>query len=239
MDRKRILKTVLAVCFVLVCGALYLVFCSPFGKSDGIVFEKQPNAIQSEAEAEEGKESSGEHEKEDAASNEDCGEDRGDCEETGAMLYVHICGAVCSEGVYALPAGSRVTDGIKAAGGFREDADESFHNLAALLADGQKVYVPTRKETEALSLPERTGGADGSLTGVSGAYGSETGKKVNLNKAGFAELMTLNGIGEAKAESILKYREKVGRFQSIEELKKVSGIGDAMFERIREDIVVE
>ena len=232
MDKKQIIKAVLAVCFVIVCGGIYVVFCSPFGKSEDILFEKQADALQSEFGITEGDESSAQQE---SLSGDSAGEEKTEAEDV-ALLYVHICGAVFAEGVYALPAGSRVTDGIKAAGGFRDDADAAFHNLAAKVTDGQKIYVPTLQETEGVSLQERT---EDDLSGTDGMYGSGTGSKVNLNTAGLAELMTLSGIGEAKAESIIKYREKVGRFQSVEELKKVSGIGDAMFERIREDIVVE
>jgi len=239
MDRKRTIKTVSAVCFVMVCGVMYLVLCSPFGKKEEIVFEKRPDVLQAEAETKDGELSPDMPEK----PEEDDGENRGESgtkdEISENVLYVHVCGAVMEEGVYALPAGSRVTDGIKVAGGFREGADTTFHNLAALLADGQKIYVPTLEETESLSLPERTEGTESGLSEVTGVYGSTVGTKVNLNTAGLAELMTLSGIGEAKAESILKYREKVGRFQNIEELKNVSGIGDAMFERVREEIVAE
>jgi len=236
MDKKRKIKTVFTLCFVTVCGGMYLVFCNPFGKPAGIVFEKQADALLSGTGATDGEESSVLQEKGAGEDTEDPGGGRADTETPEALLYVHVCGAVLEEGVYALPSGSRVTDGIIAAGGFQEGADVTFHNLAALLTDGQKIYVPTLEETQALSLAER---AESSLTGVTDAYGNGSEKKVNLNTAGLAELMTLSGIGEAKAESILKYREKVGRFQSIEELKKVSGIGDAMFERIQEEIVVE
>ena len=231
MDKKRTIKTVLAVCFVIVCGALYLFFCSPFGKPAEIVFEQQAKVSQSEhvTEAEEVS----------AALREETAGEDGTRNNEPELLYVHVCGAVSEEGVYALPTESRVTDGIEAAGGFREGADETFHNLAALLTDGQKIYVPTLEETRSVSLTERADGTGNSLYGAADAYGSGTEKKVNLNTAGLTELMTLSGIGEAKAESILKYREKVGRFESIEELKKVSGIGEAMFERIREEIVVE
>lgn len=227
MDKKRIIKFVLAGCFVILCGGLYLVYGSPFGTSSEVVLEKQ---------AEEGERVTGIFEDDGETVQGEGEEDPTESAEKAPTLYVHVCGAVLEEGVYELPEGSRVTDGIKAAGGFRKDADMTFHNLALLLSDGQKIYVPTLEETKALSLPERT--EDG-LSGTTGADGGSEGKKVNLNTAGLTELMTLNGIGQAKAESILKYREKVGRFQRIEELKNVSGIGDAMFERIKDDIVTE
>ena len=154
--------------------------------------------------------------------------------ETVQEVYVHVCGAVATEGVYMLPKGSRLTDAVTAAGGFTEEADTTYHNLAAELSDGQKVYVPTLAETEALPVAEKAGKVSETGEGTPVANG-----KVNINTATKEELMTLRGIGEAKAESILLYRHKVGPFQIIEELKHVSGIGDAMFERIKDGIIAE
>jgi competence protein ComEA len=140
-----------------------------------------------------------------------------------------------------LPSGSRLTDGITAAGGFAEEADTSFHNLAAYLQDGQKVYVPTKEEVKDLSVEDRL--AHDALpkteTGIAGQTGTGTNKKVNLNTADVSELMTLSGVGQSKAESIIQYRTRVGTFSDIEELKNVTGIGDAMFERIKEYITVD
>lgn len=239
MDKKRKIKAVAAVCFVMLCGVLYLVFARPFRGSDGNVFELHSEAAPAEAGAKEGSTSVPLQETMIGGDSESRPEHKSESGETENVLYVHICGAVLEEGVYVLPVGSRVTDGIAAAGGFSEGADTTFHNLAALLWDGEKIYVPTVEETASLSFADRAENGENRLSQTEGAYASATGKKVNLNTAGLAELMTLSGIGESKAESILKYREKVGRFQSIEELKKVSGIGDAMFERIQEQIVVE
>ena len=214
MDKKKKMKLMLAACFVVFCGVGYLGIRER-GREQ-IVLEKGPQATEAPVETT-------------AGSMTDTPD---------KQVYVHVCGAVVNEGVYALPAGSRVADGIAAAGGFSDAADTVYHNLAALLSDGLRVYVPTVEETKDLSVPERT------LTvGDTGGIGTltdekETGK-VNLNTAGLEELMTLSGIGEAKAQSIIQYREKVGPFQSIEEIKNVSGIGDAMFERVRESIIAE
>ena len=160
-------------------------------------------------------------------------------EPAAQVLYVHMCGAVTKEGVYELPAGSRLTDGIAVAGGFTEEADTSFHNLAAYLQDGQKVYVPTKEEVKDVSVEERLKYDAFPETGIptSGQNGSV--RKVNLNTADVSELMTLSGVGQSKAEAIIQYRMKVGAFSSIEELKNVTGIGDAMFERIKEYITVD
>lgn len=149
-------------------------------------------------------------------------------------LCVYVCGAVAAEGVYSLPAGSRLVDAVDAAGGFTAEADRAYHNLAAYLSDGQKVYVPTGAETEELTAAER-------LDCKTEAEGGDRKEPlpVNINTADKELLMTLPGIGEAKAESILTYRKNAGPFQETGELKKVSGIGEAMFERIKDKIVVK
>ncbi len=223
MDKNKKIKPVLAVCFVVLCGAGYVGIRYLGQTSEQIVLEKASEETRDTHEAgNESSEGSPAVRKEEPNASE---------EQVEELLYVHVCGAVVHEGVYTLRPGSRVADGIAAAGGFAETADRSYHNLAARLSDGQKVYVPTTDETKELPVAERTSSADGAEP--------ETSGKVNLNTAGLEELMTLSGIGEAKAKSILQYREKVGPFQSIEELKKVSGIGDAMFERVKEQIDVK
>ncbi len=234
MDKKQKKKLIPAVCFVLICGVVYLGIHYGGQRKEQIVLEKVSQGDEQKGTTEDNS---------DIGIGSDLYETVGsEAEVTGALkeeslLYVHVCGAVITEGVYTLPEGSRVSDGITAAGGFSEQADTAYHNLAARLTDGQKIYVPTMEETRELPVTERT---EPKAEGAGGAYRADAeAKKVNLNTADITELMTLSGIGEAKAESILRYREKVGPFQSIEELKNVSGIGDAMFERVREDIVVE
>lgn len=223
MDKKQKKKLVPAVCFVLICGVAYLGIHYSGQRKEQIVLEKQDDKTEfAEADGVAGM----------------CPEEAtvSRIPEQTEEIYVHVCGAVETEGVFVLTEGSRLADGITAAGGFCENADTSYHNLASCLSDGQKVYVPTREETAELSVFERvmTNDAEAKIT-----ESDAGGGKVNINTAGAEELMTLNGIGEAKAKSILQYREKVGAFQSIEELKQVSGIGDAMFERVKEDIVAE
>lgn len=234
MDKKQKIKPVLAVCFVVLCGVGYLGIRQEGQDKEQIVLEKASEECKTPTETGDGTAKMPQTTSED---RETAGASTGGRpgEET---LCVHVCGAVVTEGVYTLRSGSRVADGIAAAGGFSEAADTAYHNLAARLLDGQKVYVPTVEETKELSVPERGALTNGGGAGVS-LPGENGTKKVNLNTADMEELMTLNGIGEAKAKSILQYREKVGPFQSVEELKNVSGIGDAMFERVRESIIVE
>ena len=132
-------------------------------------------------------------------------------------VVVHVDGAVVSPGVYELPAGSRAGDAVAAAGGLAEGADTTAINLAAVLADGEKVYVPL--EGEAV-----TSSQEGSLEGGAAP--------VNLNTATAEELDGLPGIGEATAQAIIEDREANGPFLSPEDLMRVSGIGEKKFERL-------
>lgn len=133
-------------------------------------------------------------------------------------IFVYMCGAVNREGVYELPDGSRIYQAIEVAGGFREDADTKAVNQAEVLEDEERIYVPVIGE-EVLVESEESG-------------------KININKASKEELMTLPGVGESRAESIIKYREDVGAFQNIEDIMQVSGIKEGLFEKIKDLITV-
>lgn len=144
------------------------------------------------------------------------------------IAYVYVCGAVNDPGVYELSTQARVFEAVRAAGGMSEDASAASVNLARTVADGEQIYVPTVEEAQ----------TQGSGVGENVvATGAEQGK-VNINTASREELMTLTGIGEAKAESILKYREEHGRFESIEELMEIEGIKEGVFGKIKEDITI-
>ncbi len=147
--------------------------------------------------------------------------------------FVYVCGAVCSPGVYELKSGARVFEAIELAGGMTEEAAQEIINQARVVSDGERIYVPTTEEAE--SYAEGTG-VDG-MEVTEGTDGKEQGK-ININTAGKDELMTLNGIGEAKAQSILTYREEHGKFSSIEDLMKIEGIKEGVFSKIKEDITI-
>lgn len=157
--------------------------------------------------------------------------------EAAPKLFVHVCGKVRRPGVYSLPEGSRVCDAIDAAGGFEEDGAREYLNLAEMVQDGMKLDVPSEsqaKEWKDQGLVPVTGQVSGHGSGMaSGAV-----SKVNLNKASREELMSLRGIGESRAEDIIRYRETYGGFQSIEDIMNVSGIKDAAFEKIKDSITV-
>lgn len=139
------------------------------------------------------------------------------------VFYVYVCGAVAEPGVYALEPDCRIVAAIEAAGGFLPDAAMEAINLAEPIRDGMQIVVPDLEEVlnrqETLSRQE------------SG--------QVNLNTATITELCTLNGIGEAKAEAILAYREEIGAFGSVEQLKEVTGIGESLFNQIKSRIYIE
>lgn len=164
--------------------------------------------------------------------------------------FVHVCGEVVNPGVYELAAGQRVYEAVGLAGGFTEEAASGWLNLAEPVRDGMKVEVPSR--AQAKELAEKLGigiGEDGSsalgsselvqrAAGGQAAEAASVPAKVNINTAAKEELMTLRGIGEARAEDIIRYRESHGSFRKIEDIMKVSGIKDAAFQKIKENITV-
>jgi competence protein ComEA len=145
-------------------------------------------------------------------------------------LVVHVAGAVTHPGVVELPSGSRVIDAIEAAGGGLADADLDRLNLAAKLADGQRVLVVHVGE---VAVPDASG------TGGDAGSGTETpGGLVNLNTATQAELEELPGLGPSLAGAIIDERTRRGGFQSINELRDVRGIGEKRFADLREKVTV-
>lgn len=147
-----------------------------------------------------------------------------------ARVLVHVVGAVARAGVVELVDGARVHDAIDAAGGATGDADLAQLNLAAPVADGQRVAVPRFGEVLA---PAAAGGAAGGGTG-----GVDASGLVNLNTATGAQLEELPGIGPTLAEAIIAERERSGGFEKVEDLQKVRGIGEKRFAELRELVTV-
>ena len=157
-------------------------------------------------------------------------------------LYVHVCGAVETPGVYVLPEGSRVVDAVEAAGGALENASEEALNQALSVTDGMQIYVPTTEEKEKSQEWIHTGDAWGqqeNISGVTASGSSGSAGKININTADVTTLCTLPGIGESRASSIVAYREEHGGFSTIEDIMKVSGIKDAAFGKIKDKICVK
>ncbi|MBM6737286.1 MULTISPECIES: helix-hairpin-helix domain-containing protein [Clostridia] len=152
-------------------------------------------------------------------------------QETDA-IFVYVCGQVAAPGVYELSAGARVYQAIERAGGTLEGASPESLNLAQQAEDGQKIYVPSKEEAEAGTFPQ-----DDSW-GAASSSREQGGGKVNLNTAGLEELMTLTGIGQTRAEAIITYREEEGAFQAPEDIMKVDGIKEGIYEKLKDEITV-
>jgi len=150
---------------------------------------------------------------------------------TPAPLRVYVTGAVVHPDVYLLATGSIIRDALVAAGGATSDADLNRINLAQQVYDQQQIYVPRLgEENPPIPLPAPPPSTTSSSAQPTG--------KVNINTATAEELDTLPGIGPAIAQRIIEYRQTNGPFQSIEEIKNVSGIGDKLFERLKALITV-
>ncbi len=135
-----------------------------------------------------------------------------------SWIYVHVCGCVKNPGLYRLKEGERIDAAIRAAGGFSKEADEKSVNLALPLEDGTQIEVLS------VSVPE--------------GKNSSQDSRIDLNLARKEDLMTLNGIGENRALAIISYREEHGGFSSVEELKEVEGIGDGIYQKIKNAIKI-
>ncbi len=167
--------------------------------------------------------------------------------EAESGLTVYVCGEVVHPGVVELREGARIYEAVDASGGFTADADPERVNLAQPLTDGQMVVIASKEE--------RTGSAEAGRAGIEASYPLEngtsgyppsesgpglpsSGSRVNLNTASREELMTLPGIGESKADAIIRYRKEKGCFLSPEDVMNISGIKDAVYGKIKELITV-
>lgn len=141
-------------------------------------------------------------------------------DESKTVICVYVCGQVVNEGVYDLESGKRICDAIILAGGFTEKADRIAINQAEVLVDGMQIYIPM--EGEMIDSGVSSGQVNDGL--------------VNINTATVEELMTLSGIGESRAEAIVTYRDTNGSFNKIEDLMKVEGIKEGIFNKFKDKI---
>ena len=138
------------------------------------------------------------------------------------LIYVHICGEIKYPGVYGLSEESRIFEAVEAAGGFTEQAAESSWNLAQKVTDGMQIVILSLDQAEEQERLKKE-----MASGI-----------VNINTATKDQLMTLTGIGEARAEDILRYREESGGFQTKEDIMKVPGIKESAYLKIKDSITV-
>ncbi len=155
--------------------------------------------------------------------------------EKDILIKVYICGCVKQPGVYEMSQGSRIVDLAGLCGGFTEDACTEAVNLAAILSDEEKIYIPSKTEIskQGINLLESIS-SGGNSNGKGGQADVSQGQKVNVNSASAEELMVLPGIGEQIAKNIIDYRNQYGAFNTKEDLKNVKGIGEKKFEQIKE-----
>lgn len=146
-------------------------------------------------------------------------------------IKIYVTGEVNNPGVFEMEENSRIEDAINLAGGLTPSANIKNVNLAFVLEDGQKLYIPNinDKEIEYISKENGENIIDGTKSSSS---------KININKASLEELQSLPGVGASLAQKIITYRTENGKFNSIDDLKKVSGIGDKKFEGLKDNISI-
>ncbi len=147
------------------------------------------------------------------------------------MLVIDVVGRVANPGVYRLPSGSRVDDAVRAAGGALPGVDLSSLNLAQVLADGEQIAVSVT------GAPGGVAGVAGGATAAGADSAAVTGP-VNLNSATAAQLDALPGVGPVLAQHILDWRTAHGQFTSIDQLREVSGIGEAKYADLKSLVTV-
>lgn len=215
---KKIIKVLCFSCFCLLAAAC--------GERENVYFQTETSVA-------------GTQQNEDVAATEIMAENNADDTQMAGSdkkCFVYICGAVNVPGVYEVEQNARLYEVVEAAGGLREDAAEESVNQARQIEDGEMIRILTQEEAAQAGDEEAGEGAEND---VKAETANDSDGRIDLNLATVAELMTLPGIGQAKADSIVRYREKNGAFSSIEEIKQVEGIKEGVYNRIKDNIKVK
>lgn len=215
---KKIIKVLCFSCFCLLAAAC--------GERENVYFQTETSVA-------------GTQQNEDVAATEIMAENNADDTQTAGSdkkRFVYICGAVNVPGVYEVEQNARLYEVVEAAGGLREDAAEESVNQARQIEDGEMIRILTQEEAAQAGDEEAGEGAEND---VKAETANDSDGRIDLNLATVAELMTLPGIGQAKADSIVRYREKNGAFSPIEEIKQVEGIKEGVYNRIKDNIKVK
>lgn len=146
-------------------------------------------------------------------------------------IKIYVTGEVNNPGVFEMNENSRIEDAINLAGGLTSSANIKNVNLAFVLEDGQKLYIPNINDKEIEYISKENG--ENIIDGI-----KSSGSKININKASLEELQSLPGVGPSLAQKIITYRTENGKFNSIDDLKNVSGIGDKKFEGLKDNISI-
>ena len=231
IEDRRTVK-ILAVIIVVVTAFL---FFGPKGKNENVTLENKKDEISS------GKAS----ETANDGGNGEVAEESDKEKETqgGGKIFIDIAGEVKNPGVYEVTSDSRIFEAIEKAGGLTEKADTTNVNQAETVKDGQKISIPKKDTTT-----QSSGGSGGESSQTTSAPASNaqtsagtdpaSGTKININSADSSQLQTINGIGPSTAEKIIRYRTSKGAFKSIDDLKKVNGIGDKKLEKLRPYVTI-
>ncbi|MCH5266481.1 MAG: ComEA family DNA-binding protein [Lachnospiraceae bacterium] len=222
MDKMKKGRVVAVLAAVLLCGTAY--FYSSYRQDSGSAPDSGMIVTESFLDGEKNESST----PAEASGSQTSGEGT-------ETVYIHVCGEVKKPGVYTFDKEPRVIEAVQKAGGFTKEADRSSINQAESVPDGTQLRI------EARGGPGK-GGTGMNQTGTSAGSGNsgqtDSSGKININTASKEELMTINGIGEARAAEILSYRESNGAFQKIEDIMKISGIKTGIFDKIKEYIMV-
>ena len=206
---KKIIKVLCFSCFCLLAAAC--------GERENVYFQTETSVA-------------GTQQNEDVAATEIMAENNAvDTQTAGSdkKRFVYICGAVNVPGVYEVEQNARLYEVV--------EAEESV-NQARQIEDGEMIRILTQEEAAQAGDEEAGEGAEND---VKAETANDSDGRIDLNLATVAELMTLPGIGQAKADSIVRYREKNGAFSSIEEIKQVEGIKEGVYNRIKDNIKVK
>ncbi|MBH1941271.1 helix-hairpin-helix domain-containing protein [Mobilitalea sibirica] len=226
MKRKIILMSIIC-CFFIVAGLCYS--CN-YAKPDHV----KPILLTTLEDGEDGNESNTSHNRKDVNLDRQNEITKMPSLEETIDIYVHVCGAVVNPGVYRAKSGDRLVDLIELAGGLTEKADDAYVNQAQEVKDGQRFYLPTKEELIELKIGEYIKGQGETVA----EQGSTETLLININKATVDEFMRLPGIGQSKADSIIDYRNKNGDFNSIEDIMKIPGIKEGLYQQISSYITV-
>lgn len=205
---NKTIKKLLIIMTFLLCGLLYS--CSAPKGSQEITFSREDNATKNENDSYNASDAIKESTK-------------------GQSIYVDISGEVINPGVYEVEEGARIYRVIELAGGFTEQAVIDYVNRAKVVSDSEKIVIPSKEDIANGIISMDTSNQE---------HVKEKNNLVNLNTSTKEELMTLPGIGESKANSIIDYRENIGKFTCIEDIMKISGIKEAAFAKIKDNIKV-
>ena len=178
-----------------------------------------------------------------ASSDVECNVQEQETQDSGT-IFVYVCGEVSNPGVYELDSDSRVINAVTAAGGILETADDTYVNLAAPLEDGIKLKIPSKEEIQEQTEDNNANAGATEKAVISkglvddAASSHDKNGMVNINTASLEELTALPGIGESIAGKVIRYREENGSFSCVEDIMKINGIKNKLFEKIKDRITV-